>query len=550
MSRFIFVTGGVVSSLGKGIATASLALLLKLRGFKVRARKFDPYFNVDSGTMSPEEHGEVFITDDGAETDLDIGHYERFTEIDASGQDSITMGKVLFRVLGKERKGDYLGKTVQVVPHVTNTIKEFIVNGQDDVDFTICEIGGTVGDIEALPFFESMRQLRYELGRDKTMYMHVTLLPFLETTRELKTKPTQHSIKELRSIGIQPDILLCRAHKNIITNKEINKIGLMCGLSSQDMIIPAPDVSSIYEVPLVYNQFKLDEMVVKYFGIENKQPDLQNWIKLVDSFNNPKKVIKIALVGKYTKFGDAYLSIIEALNHSGMYHKTRIEIVMINSRKTSKKEDLEELLQNVDGILIPGGFGIEGVEGKILAIQYARENNIPFFGICFGMQVAVIEAARNVLGYKDAISTELNDTGTIFVGLMEEWVNKEKGTEKRTNDSNKGGTMRLGLYTCTLRENSRVREIYKKEHIKERHRHRFEINNNYVDDFKEHNIIFSGTSLDGSVIEIMEIPTHRWFVATQFHPEFQSKIFKPHPLFTSFIGAAISYSDEREGKKK
>ncbi|CAK8162528.1 CTP synthase [Candidatus Xenohaliotis californiensis] len=539
MSNFIFVTGGVVSSLGKGIAAAGLAMLLGRCGFKIRVRKFDPYFNVDSGTMSPGEHGEVFVTNDGTEADLDIGHYERFTGCNANNKDSITMGKVFAELLMRERRGDFLGKTIQVVPHVTNIIKEFIQNDSNDFDFIICEIGGTVGDIEALSFLEAIRQLNYELGVGKTMHIHTTLVPHLSTTSELKTKPTQHSVKELRSIGIQPNMLLCRS-ETVLSSKELNKISLMCSLPPE-MVISAPNVSNVYEVPLVYHEAGFDKVVMEHFGLLGCSPNLLDWHRFVDSINNPVHTIKVALVGKYTKFGDAYRSVIEALNHGGVIHLTKVEIVMVDAKKLAA-DGVVSALDEVDAVVIPGGFGYEGVEGIISAIKYSRENNIPTLGICLGMQLAVIEFARNVIGWNDAISSEFSSSGCMVVGLMEEWIGADAKMEKRSSSDDKGGTMRLGSYSCDINRNSKMFEIYKQELIDERHRHRFEINVQYMSTFEQHGMIFSGTSAHGSVLEALEIKSHPWFIATQFHPELKSKILDPHPLFVSLVEMALQHS--------
>ncbi len=537
-TRFIFITGGVVSSLGKGLASAALASLLQARGYKVRLRKLDPYLNLDPGTMSPTQHGEVFVTEDGAETDLDLGHYERFTGVDAKKSDNVTTGQIYQKLLAKERKGDYLGGTVQVIPHVTDLIKEFILNDVDDVDFALCEIGGTVGDIEALPFFEAIRQLDFEMRDDdlnikRCAFLHLTLLPYIESANELKTKPTQHSVKELRSIGIQPSILLCRAERKVHPS-HLEKIAQMCSVP-HSKVIPAPNVSNIYEVPLVYHENGLDTELLKFFRMDAKEPDLSRWLEINDAIKNPTKEINIAIAGKYTDYLDSYKSILEAIDHASIAQRIKTNVSWINTRNISDK-DLAKL-KDIDGILVPGGFGEDGTDGKMKMIEFARKNNIPYFGICYGMQMAVIEFARNVIGLKDANSSEISESGTNVIGIMSEW---EKGEEKISQDHrNLGGTMRLGAYPCELKEGSLASAIYGGEKsISERHRHRYEVNINYKDEFEKNGMIFSGLSPDGKLPEIIEIENHPFFVGVQFHPELKSKPFDPHPIFLAFVKAA------------
>jgi CTP synthase len=534
MARYVFVTGGVVSSLGKGLSSASLASLLQLRGFKVRIRKLDPYLNVDPGTMSPFQHGEVFVTDDGAETDLDIGHYERFTGLSATKSDNITTGAIYSDIIKKERKGDYLGGTVQVVPHVTDRIKKFISAKVKDEDFIICEIGGTVGDIESLPFLEAIRQFSNDVGRRNSLFIHLTLVPFLKTSGELKTKPTQHSVKELRSLGIQPDIIICRTEINIPKN-EREKISLFCNVDFKN-VIETVDVRTIYEAPVMFHKEKLDERVLNYFDIKNKKkPNLKRWKNITSNVLTSKKYVNIGIIGKYVHLKDAYKSLDEALVHGGIANNLKVNLTRIDS-ETLKVKDLKSLLSNVSGILIPGGFGKRGSEGKIAAIKYARLNNIPFFGICFGMQMAVIEAARNLLNIKNASTSEFGNNCTPVIGLLEEWQKGKKifkGSEK-----NLGGTMRLGTYEAVLKKGSLVSKIYYAKKINERHRHRYEVNIKYKDDFEKKGLIFSALSPDGALPEIVELKDHPWFVGVQFHPEFKSRPFTPHPLFSSFIRAA------------
>ena len=536
MARFIFVTGGVVSSLGKGLASASLASLLQHHGYKVRIRKLDPYLNVDPGTMSPYQHGEVYVTDDGAETDLDLGHYERFTGVTSKKSDNITSGKVYQKIIAKERKGEYLGATVQVIPHVTNEIKEFVSKDLDAEDFVICEIGGTIGDIESLPFIEAIRQFHNDNGHENSMFMHVTLVPYIASSGELKTKPTQHSVKELRSLGIQPNILLCRADREI-PEDERRKIGLFCNVKD-DCVIPAINANSIYEVPINFLNEGLDKRVLEYFRLEfKKEIDLKMWSQVSKRILEPEGSIEIGIVGKYTGLADAYKSLNEALSHGGIYNNVKVKLNWIESEELNGS-NIENMLNNCHGILVPGGFGERGAEGKIAAIKYARENKIPYFGICFGMQLAVIEMARNILGIKEANSSEFADCKESIVGLMTEWSNVDNTTEKRTIESDLGGTMRLGAYEAKLKNNSKVREIYDSELISERHRHRYEVNNNYAKDFESNGVHFSGYSPDGLLPEIVELKDHPWFIGVQFHPELKSKPFDPHPLFKSFIEAA------------
>lgn len=537
MAKFIFITGGVVSSLGKGIASASLGALLQARGYKVRLRKLDPYLNVDPGTMSPYQHGEVFVTDDGMETDLDLGHYERFTGVSARKGDSTTTGKIYLELLTKERRGDYLGKTVQVIPHVTDLIKEFIVSKTDDTDFILCEIGGTVGDIEAQPFCEAIRQLGTQLGSERVIFIHLTLVPYIAASKELKTKPTQHSVKELRSIGIQPNILLCRSDREIsVSDRE--KIALFCSVPVE-RVIPALDRKSIYSVPLEYHNAGLDTEVLKHFKLSyHKKPALDKWHEIVKRIENPAKEVTISIVGKYNKLEDAYISLIEALKHAGAANNCRVNLDWV-SASSIKTDTVKGKLEKSDGILVPGGFGSRGTEGKILAIKYAREHKIPFFGICLGMQLAVIEFARNVLKIKDASSTEFTDKCTNVIGLMTEWQHG-KGTKKRSAKDDLGGTMRLGAYDCSLSSKSLSKKIYGAEKISERHRHRYEFNIGFREQFEKKGMIFSGMSPNSQLAEIVEINNHPWFIGVQFHPELKSRAFSPHPLFTSFIKTAIT----------
>ena len=539
--KFIFITGGVVSSLGKGLASASLGALLQARGYSVKLRKLDPYLNVDPGTMSPYQHGECYVTDDGAETDLDLGHYERFTGVPAKKSDNITTGKIYSNVITKERRGDYLGATIQVIPHVTDSIKEYILSDINDEDFVLCEIGGTVGDIESLPFIEAIRQLGNELGLSQTCFLHVTLLPYIKTAGELKTKPTQHSVKELQGMGIQPDLLLCRTEERI-PNEQKLKIALFCNLKPES-VIEALDSSSIYEVPISYHKQGLDEQICKHFNLDlSKKINLNRWNKINEIQKSSDGNVNIGIVGKYTSLIDAYKSLIEAINHGGLDNNVKVTIKWVNSESLEDQNlNLTNFLKDINGIIVPGGFGERGSEGKINAIKYARLNNVPFFGICFGMQMAVIEFARNVLNMKDASSSEFGATKLPLVGLLTEWQTKT-GLEKRDKESDLGGTMRLGAYDCRLLDNSFVSSIYKKKIISERHRHRYEVNNKYISDFKKYGLIFSGMSPDNSLPEILEVPKHPWFIGVQFHPELKSKPFDPHPLFSSFINASLKQS--------
>jgi CTP synthase len=542
MTRFIFITGGVVSSLGKGLASASLGALLQARGFNVRLRKLDPYLNVDPGTMNPTQHGEVFVTEDGAETDLDLGHYERFTDVDAKKTDNVTTGQIYSTLLAKERRGDYLGGTVQVIPHVTDLIKDFILSGTDKEDFVLCEIGGTVGDIEGLPFFESIRQLRNELGTNRVLFIHVTLVPYIAAAKELKTKPTQHSVKELRTIGIQPDILLCRADREIPIS-ERRKIGLFCNIKEEN-VIQALDADSIYKVPRMLNEEGLDTQVLKHFELQSKETlDLTKWDTINKRIADPKGEVTVAMVGKYTTVGDSYKSLTEALDHAGFANQVKVNVKWVNARDF-EKDDIGKKLKGVDAILVPGGFGEHGVSGKIKAVAYARENNIPYLGICFGMQIAVIEMARDILGVKDAYSTEfgpieVSDPRGPLVGLMTEWARGNR-LEKRGKDSDLGGTMRLGAYDCELKPNSLAHKIYGKKKISERHRHRYEVNSAYIEAFEKAGVVFSGMSPGGLLPEIVELPQdkHPFFIAVQFHPEFKSRPYDAHPLFAAYVKAA------------
>ncbi|MGE0251531.1 MAG: CTP synthase [Dongiaceae bacterium] len=539
LTRFIFVTGGVVSSLGKGLTSAALGALLQARGFRVRLRKLDPYLNVDPGTMSPYQHGEVFVTDDGGETDLDLGHYERFTGVPARKTDNVTTGQIYSDVLAKERRGDYLGATVQVIPHVTDAIKEFIRRDVAETDFVICEIGGTVGDIESLPFLEAIRQMANELGRERAMFLHLTLLPYIASAGEVKTKPTQHSVKELLAQGIQPDIILCRSDRPIPPDAR-KKIGLFCNIR-ENAVIAAPDVDTIYRVPVRYHEEGLDKEVMNYFGIANaKAPDLSRWQQILDRIDRPDGEVRIAVVGKYTSVKDSYKSLIEALAHGGIANRVKVNVDWIESEEF-EKNDITQVLSRAHGILVPGGFGVRGIEGKISAVKFARERKVPYFGICFGMQMAVIEAARNLCGIAKASSTEFGPTEFPVVAMMTEWV-KGNELERRTIGDNMGGTMRLGAYPAMLKKGSKAAEIYGATEISERHRHRYEVNINYKDQLEKKGILFSGLSPDGQLPEIMEVTNHPWFIGVQYHPELKSKPFAPHPLFTSFIEAAVEQS--------
>ena len=538
-TKFVFITGGVVSSLGKGLASASLASILQARGFKVRMRKLDPYLNVDPGTMSPYQHGEVFVTDDGAETDLDLGHYERFSGVPCHKTDSVTTGKIYQRVIDKERHGDYLGATIQVIPHVTNEIKNFILSDISDEDFVLCEIGGTVGDIEGQPYLEAIRQVAYELGRERSMFIHVTLLPYIPTAGELKTKPTQHSVKKLQEYGIQPDMLLCRSQMPIPQNEK-RKIALFCNIREEN-VITALDVSSIYQVPIAYSREGMDKGVCRHFGIAcDNDADLSKWEDILEKIRHPEGEVRIAVVGKYTKLLEAYKSLNEALTHGGIANKYKVKIKWIDS-ELLETEGADEYLNDVSGILVPGGFGQRGTEGKIAAIRYAREHKIPFLGICLGMQMAVIETMRNVAGIKNAGTTEFDPDCEPVIGLMTEW-DKEGAKEIRHKDGDLGGTMRLGAYECVLAPNSLTAKIYGKERISERHRHRYELNMRYEETLRRSGMDIVGKSPDGKLPEIVEIKDHPWFIGVQFHPELKSRPFDPAPLFVSFVKAAIDKS--------
>ena len=541
--RFIFITGGVVSSLGKGLASAALGALLQARGYKVRLRKLDPYLNVDPGTMSPTQHGEVFVTDDGAETDLDLGHYERFTGVEAHKSDNVTTGRIYSDVLARERRGDYLGATIQVIPHVTDAIKEFVTANLTDEDFVLVEIGGTVGDIESLPFLEAIRQLGYEMGRDRTCFLHVTLLPFIAVAGEMKTKPTQHSVKELQSVGIQPDILLCRSHSAIPEDLK-TKISRFCNVRAS-AVISAPDATSIYEVPLRYHHQGLDGEICRHFALKTDAPDLSVWENITHRLAHPEGAVEIAIVGKYTSLIDSYKSLAEALTHGGLEHNVKTHLTWIDSEVfEDENADFSRLAQS-DAILVPGGFGARGSEGKINAIKFAREHEVPFLGICFGMQMAVIETARNLCGHGDAGSSEFappeNPLDNAVVGLMTEWT-KGNTAISRDADGELGGTMRLGAYDCVLQADSLAMQFYGKERISERHRHRYEVNIAWREDLEKHGLIFSGLSPDGALPEIVERTDHPFFIAVQFHPELKSRPFDPHPLFRAFIGAALERS--------
>lgn len=547
-TRFIFITGGVVSSLGKGLASASLGALLQARGYKVRLRKLDPYLNVDPGTMNPTQHGEVFVTDDGAETDLDLGHYERFTDVSARRTDSVSTGQIYSTLLAKERRGDYLGGTVQVIPHVTDLIKEFILRDTDNEDFILCEIGGTVGDIESLPFLEAIRQLGWELGRERVMYIHLTLIPYIAAAKELKTKPTQHSVKELRMIGIQPDILLCRAEREVPL-AERRKIALFCNIREESVIIGL-DVKSIYEVPRNYSEQGFDRQVLKIFGIpDDNKPDLSKWDEILNRVQNPRSEITVAMIAKYTGIGDVYKSLCEALDHAGIANQVKVNIRWIDAIGF-ENTDIDAQLTDVDAVLVPGGFGERGTRGKMAAINYARINKKPYLGICFGMQLAVIEYARNVLGMKDAVSTESepykgdNEKGPL-VGLMTEWK-RGAVVETRLRGGDLGGTMRLGAYECDIAKGSLAEKIYNRTKISERHRHRYEVNIGYKEDFEKSGMVFSGLSPEGVLPEIVELRGHPWFVGVQFHPELKSRPFAPHPLFAAFVRAAMVEEKRKE----
>ncbi|AUH72260.1 CTP synthase [Legionella sainthelensi] len=544
MTNFIFITGGVVSSLGKGIAAASLAAVLEARGLKVTLIKLDPYINVDPGTMSPFQHGEVFVTHDGAETDLDLGHYERFVNTTMTKRNNFTSGKIYETVIKKERRGDYLGGTVQVIPHITNEIKRCIKLGADDFDVAMVEIGGTVGDIESLPFLEAIRQMRIELGSQRTLFIHLTLVPYIATSGETKTKPTQHSVKELRSIGIQPDILICRSEK-ILPMADRAKIALFTNVD-KDGVIPLEDAPSIYQIPRILSEHGLDDIVVKKLGLDAKPADLSEWDRVVAMQAIQTMTVKIAMVGKYIELNDAYKSINEALLHAGIHTQTKVEIVYLDAELIEKHG--ASLLESVDAVLVPGGFGERGIEGKIKAIQYARENKVPFLGICLGMQTAVIEFSRNVIGLKEANSTEFNkDTPYPVLGLISEWRDADGSKQLRDENVDLGGTMRLGAQLCQLEEGTLARKVYGKPQIIERHRHRYEVNNKYVESLVEHGLVISGRSADNSLVEMVELADHPWFLACQFHPEFTSTPRASHPLFKQFVLAA---REKHQGKNK
>ncbi|KKL03270.1 CTP synthase [Rheinheimera mesophila] len=541
-TRYIFVTGGVVSSLGKGIAAASLAAILEARGLKVTILKLDPYINLDPGTMSPIQHGEVYVTEDGAETDLDLGHYERFIRTKMTKRNNFTQGRIYSDVLRRERRGDYLGATIQVIPHITNEIKSRVIAGAEGYDIAIVEIGGTVGDIESLPFLEAIRQLGTEIGRERAMFMHLTLVPYLGTAGEIKTKPTQHSVKELRSIGIQPDILVCRSDRAIPSNEKA-KIALFTNVEER-AVISLKDVSSIYQIPALLKSQGLDELVVRRFHITCPEADLTEWEQVLYQESNPTGEVTIGMVGKYVELPDAYKSVNEALNHAGLKNRLTVHIKYIDSQDVESKGT--DILAGVDAILVPGGFGERGVEGKIMAARYAREHKVPYLGICLGMQVALIEYARNVAGMKDAHSTEFNkNTPYPVVGLITEWLDADGKVEQRTDKSDMGGTMRLGSQNCNLKANTKAREIYGNDIISERHRHRYEVNNNYVAQLEEAGLKISGLSADNQLVEMIEIPTHPWFVAGQFHPEFNSTPRDGHPLFQGFVAAAYKYQKQQ-----
>ena len=539
MTQYIFITGGVASSLGKGLTSAALGALLQSRGFNVKIKKLDPYLNVDPGTMNPFQHGEVFVTDDGAETDLDLGHYERFTNVPSSINDNITTGQIYKRIISKERKGDYLGRTVQIIPHVTDEIKEFILSNNNNIDFCLCEIGGTVGDIEGLPFFEAIRQLSNELKKNMTCFLHLTLVPYISAAGEVKTKPTQHSVKELRSIGIQPDILVCRCDRKI-SKSDIRKISVFCNVD-EDSVIQAIDVDTIYAVPKDLKTNGLDVAVLNALG-KNTFPksNLRKWNKVVERIRKPIGEVTIGVVGKYLDLNDAYKSLFEALTHGGISNNVKVKIKNIDTDKLEKNKN-KTVFNGLSGILVPGGFGKRGSEGKIFASKYARENKIPFFGICFGMQMAVVDVARNLLEYKSASSSEFGKTDTPVIGLLTEWI-KDEEIQKRDPESEYGGTMRLGSYPAILKKGSKVRNIYGSKKVNERHRHRYEVNMSFIDDLERVGLRFVGMSPDGLLPEIVELKNHPWFIGVQFHPELKSRPFNPHPLFSSFIKASVKKS--------
>ncbi|KTC65807.1 CTP synthase (plasmid) [Legionella adelaidensis] len=546
MTKYIFITGGVVSSLGKGIAAASLAAILEARGLKVTLIKLDPYINVDPGTMSPFQHGEVFVTQDGAETDLDLGHYERFVRTTMTKLNNFTSGKIYENVIKKERRGDYLGGTVQVIPHITNEIKRCIKLGADAFDVAMVEIGGTVGDIESLPFLEAIRQMRMELGSQRSLFIHLTLVPYISTSNETKTKPTQHSVKELRSIGIQPDILICRSEQPLSANDR-SKIALFTNVEKEG-VISLPDAKSIYQIPMILHEQKLDETVIKKLGIEAKDADLSEWQKVVSAQEHQNMTVKVGMIGKYTEFSDAYKSLNEALIHAGIHTKTRVQIIYIDAEEVERHGS--KILSELDALLIPGGFGERGVEGKIKAIQYARENKIPFLGICLGMQAALIEFARNVVGLKSANSTEFDkNTPYPVIALITEWIEQDGQVNIRNEDSDLGGTMRLGAQMCRLVPDSLAHKTYKNTQIIERHRHRYEVNNLFIESLVENGLTISGRSADGNLVEIIELTDHPWFLACQFHPEFTSTPRDGHPLFKEFVLAARAYHKSNRKSK-
>jgi CTP synthase len=546
-TKYIFVTGGVVSSLGKGLASASVGALLELRGLRVSLIKLDPYINVDPGTMNPFQHGEVYVTDDGTETDLDLGHYERYTSVRTSKKNNFTTGQIYDSVISKERRGDYLGGTVQVIPHITDEIKSKILDLSEEVDIVIVEVGGTVGDIESLPFLEAIRQMRGDLGRENTLYIHLTLVPYIATAGELKTKPTQHSVKELREIGIQPDILLCRTDR-LLSSEIKGKIALFCNVD-KDAVITAKNVETIYEVPIVFHQERLDEKVVEKLNIWTGRPNLKGWERVVRKVKSPRLETVIAVVGKYVSLVESYKSLTEALVHGGIANDARVQLKYIDSEQLDK-EGAEHSLKDVDGVLVPGGFGTRGIEGKIKAIRYARENRIPFFGICLGMQCAVIEVGRHCVGLKGANSAEFDEgTPHPVIYLLEEWVDRNQVIQKRSADSLKGGTMRLGLYPCRLDGESLAYTAYGKRLISERHRHRYEFNNAYLEILQKAGLVASGISPDKELVEIVELKDHPWFLGCQFHPEFRSKPMEPHPLFRDFIKASLDRKEKVKGKK-
>lgn len=538
VTRFIFITGGVVSSLGKGLSAASLGALLQARGYRIRLRKLDPYLNVDPGTMSPYQHGEVYVTDDGAETDLDLGHYERFTGVPSRRGDSVTSGRIYSSVIARERRGDYLGATVQVIPHVTDAIKEFILEGSEEEDFLLCEIGGTVGDIESLPFLEAIRQLGNELGRERVLYIHLTLVPWIRSAGELKTKPTQHSVKELLGLGIQPDILLCRCEKEIPVDAR-RKIALFCNISPSN-VIQAIDVDTVYSLPLTLHAEGLDQQICRHFGLPTEAPNLSKWSGIVDRLRSPEGEVTIAVVGKYTAMLDAYKSLSEALTHGGIANRVAVRAQWLDSEQL-KPEEAQEILRSANGILVPSGFGARGTEGKIAAARFAREQGVPYFGICFGMQMAVIEAARHLAGIEGAGSTEFGPCAEPVVGLLAEWIRGNVREQRKAGDD-LGGTMRLGAYDCQLAAGSQAHKIYGAPQISERHRHRYEVNVHYKERLEAVGLRFSGLSPDGTLPEIVEYPNHPWFIGVQFHPELKSQPFNPHPLFVSFIAAALEQS--------